>query len=89
MARTIPEPPTGVTLSPVANKTIDDAKAWLGEVLEVDVSTRYLKSATDAGELRCQIVAGRRRYSTAELWRFMLSRPERTAGRGAKKAVTR
>jgi hypothetical protein len=89
MALVLPQPPTGVTLSPVANKTLDDAQAWLRSALEVDVSTTYLKKQTDANELRCQIVAGRRRYSTAELFRFLVTRPERTAGRGGKRVATR
>lgn len=88
MAQVLPPPPPGVVLSPVANKTIDEAKVWLQTALEVDVSTRYLKASTDAGELRCQIVAGRRRYSTMELYRFLITRPERTAGPGGRKAAT-
>jgi hypothetical protein len=89
MAFVPPAPPSGVTLSPVANKTIDEAQVWLRDHLELDVSTRYLKSSTDADELHCQIVAGRRRYSTSELYKFVVTRPARTAGRGGKRAAAR
>lgn len=89
MARTLPAPPPGVTLSPVANMGIGSARDWLRDALGVDVTTRYLKAATDARELRCQIVAGRRAYATTELYRFLVTRPERTSGRGGRKAATK
>ena len=85
MARTpmtfnIPNPPPDVALSPVANKTADSAVDWLRSVLDIHVTTRYIKTQTEAGELRCQIVAGKRLYSTAELYKFILSRPGQTKG---------
>lgn len=89
MTRTLPAPPPGVALSPVANKSIEDARDWLRDALGVNVTTRYLKAATDARELRCQIVAGRRAYSTAALNEFLVTRPERTSGRGGKKGATK
>lgn len=77
----IPDPPPGVVLSPVANKSIDEALTWLREVLEVSVSRRFVRCSTDTQDLRCQIIAGRRRYSTAELYRWIVTRPTSTAAR--------
>ncbi|MFV9634854.1 hypothetical protein [Mycobacterium neumannii] len=81
IAMDIPAPPIGVQLSPVANKTATEAVEWYRSTLSVSVTTRYLKSATEAGELRCQIIAGKRRYSTAELYRFIVTRPSHTAAK--------
>ena len=86
MARTpmvfkLPDPPPNLELSPLANKTIDQAVDWLKDVLEINVRPRYLKTNTDSGELRCQIVSNRRMYSTAELYRFIATRPGHTAGK--------
>jgi hypothetical protein len=75
----VPEPPGSLGVSPVPDKTVKDAVAWYRDI-GVEVTARYLKAATDRNELMCRIIAGRRRYSTAELWRFITTRPTRTAG---------
>ena len=77
----IPAPPIGVELSPVPALVAVKAVEWYRNTLCVNVTTRYLKSATEAGDLRCQIIAGRRRYSTAELYRFIVTRPSHTAAK--------
>lgn len=84
MARTqlsvrIPAPPASLAVSPVPDKTVGDAVAWY-HAIGVEVTERWLKAVTDRKELMCRIVAGRRMYSTAELWRFIVTRPSRTAG---------
>jgi hypothetical protein len=75
----IPEPPASLNVSPVPDKTVADAVAWYAGI-GVEVTERWLKTVTDRKELTCRIIAGRRMYSTAELWRFIVTRPTRTAG---------
>ncbi|WP_460357693.1 hypothetical protein [Mycobacterium sp. ZZG] len=75
----MPDPPTSLVLSPVPDRTVTDAVAWYRSI-GVEVTERWLKSVTDRRELACRIVAGRRMYSTEELWRFIVTRPSRTAG---------
>lgn len=75
----VPEPPAWLSVSPVPDKTVQDAVAWY-QGIGVVVTERWLKSVTDRRELVCRIVAGRRMYSTQELWRFIVTRPTRTAG---------
>jgi hypothetical protein len=75
----LPGPPAWLTLSPVPDKSIKDAVAWYEEI-GVHVTERWLKSVTDRKELVCRIIAGRRYYSTEALWRFIVTRPTRTAG---------
>jgi hypothetical protein len=77
----VPEPPGELELSPVPNKSAAQAVEWYRDRLDLEVTPRYLKAATDAGELRCQIVARRRMYSTAELYRFVVTRPGHTTGK--------
>jgi hypothetical protein len=68
-----------VVLSPVPDKTVAGAVEWYREI-GVPVTERWIKTVTDRRELMCRIVAGRRTYSTQELWRFIVTRPTRTAG---------
>jgi hypothetical protein len=75
----MPEPPTWLILSPVPDKSVKGAVEWYRGV-GVEVTERWLKSVTDRNELVCRIIAGRRYYSTEELWRFIVTRPSRTAG---------
>jgi hypothetical protein len=75
----VPEPPSRLNVSPVPDKTVSDAVTWY-QGIGVEVTQRWLKSVTDRKELVCRIVAGRRMYSTEELWRFITTRPTRTAG---------
>ena len=75
----VPEPPTWLSLSPVPDKSVETAVNWYRGI-GVHVTERWLKSVTDRRELMCRIVAGKRCYSTAELWRFIVTRPSRTAG---------
>ena len=75
----VPEPPTWLSLSHVPDKSVKDAVEWYRGI-GVDVTERWLKSVTGRRELVCRIVAGRRMYSTEELWRFIVTRPTRTAG---------
>ena len=77
--RPVPSPPARLYLSPVPDKCIKDAVAWYRGI-GVEVTERWLKTVTDRKELMCRIVAGRRYYSTEELWRFIVTRPSRTAG---------
>ena len=74
----IPDPPPGVVLDEIPNKSLDEATAWCLEVLGVDVKPRFLRNATDTGKLACRIVAQRRRYSSAELYRFFVTLPTST-----------
>jgi hypothetical protein len=76
---TVPDPPASLSLSPVPDKTVADAVAWYAGI-GVLVTERWLKAVTDRKELTCRIIAGRRMYSTEELWRFITTRPTRTAG---------
>ena len=75
----IPEPPDHLKVSPVPDKTVSDAVEWYASI-GVPVTQRWIKTVTDRKELMCRIVAGRRMYSTTELWRFIVTRPTRTAG---------
>lgn len=75
----VPEPPEALNVSPVPDKTLTDAVEWYRGI-GLEVTERWLKTVTDRKELTCRIVAGRRMYSTAELWRFITTRPTRTAG---------
>src|SRR3954469_24724878 len=75
----VPDPPAWLAVSPVPDKTVKDAVAWYAGI-GVPVTEPWLKSVTDRRELACRIVAGRRMYSTDELWRFIVTRPTRTAG---------
>jgi hypothetical protein len=75
----VPEPPASLEVSPIPDKTVAGAVAWY-EGIGVEVTERWLKTVTDRKELICRIVAGRRMYSTEELWRFIVTRPSRTAG---------
>ncbi|WP_302776023.1 hypothetical protein [Mycolicibacterium neoaurum] len=61
------------------DKTVTDAVEWYRGI-GVEVTERWLKTVTDRKELTCRIIAGRRMYATAELWRFITTRPTRTAG---------
>lgn len=82
----IPAAPDSVTLSPVPALTAPEAVEWYRNMLGVGVTPRYLKTVTEAGQLRCQIVAGRRQYSTAELYRFIVTRPGHTAAKKERTA---
>jgi len=75
----VPEPPVDLCISPVPDKTVSGAVEWYRGI-GIEVTERWLKTVTDRRELACRIVAGRRCYSTAELWRFITTRPTRTAG---------
>ena len=75
----VPDPPASLSVSPVPDKTVTDAVDWYRSI-GVEVTERWLKTVTDRRELMCRIVAGRRMYSTQELWRFIVTRPARTAG---------
>lgn len=75
----VPDPPASLDVSPVPDKTVTDAVTWYRGI-GVEVTERWLKTVTDRKELMCRIVAGRRMYSTEELWRFIVTRPTRTAG---------
>ncbi|PBA12767.1 hypothetical protein CKJ69_22300 [Mycobacterium avium] len=66
-------------MSPVPDKTAAEAVEWYASI-GVPVTERWIKTVTDRKELMCRIVAGRRMYSTTELWRFIVTRPTRTAG---------
>lgn len=75
----VPEPPTWLSLSHIPDKSVKDAVEWYRRI-GVNITERWLKSVTDRDELVCRIVAGKRMYSTEELWRFIVTRPTRTAG---------
>lgn len=73
----IPAPPEGVILSPVPNLKLEDAQTWIREALGLDVTISYLKKSTDRGQLVAPIIGPRRMYATAELFRFLCTRPSR------------
>lgn len=75
----VPEPPDHLNVSAVPDKTVAEVVAWYASI-GVPVTERWIKTVTDRNELMCRIVAGRRMYSTTELWRFITTRPTRTAG---------
>lgn len=75
----VPDPPAHLDVSPIPDKTVADAVAWYAGI-GVPVTERWIKTVTDRRELSCRIVEGRRMYSTEELWRFIVTRPTRTAG---------
>jgi len=75
----VPDPPAHLEVSPVPDKTVAEAVAWY-QGIGVKVTERWIKTVTDRKELHCRIIAGRRCYSTEELWRFITTRPTRTAG---------
>jgi hypothetical protein len=79
LSNKVPDPPATLNVSPVPDKTVSDAVSWYAGI-GVPVTERWIKTVTDRRELMCRIVAGRRMYSTAELWRFIVTRPTRTAG---------
>ncbi|OBK18590.1 hypothetical protein A5636_20285 [Mycobacterium asiaticum] len=78
MVRVVP-PPEWLSLSHVPDKNLAQAVEWYRQ-LGVDITERWLKSVTDRNELICRIIGGRRMYSTEDLWRFIVTRPSRTAG---------
>ncbi len=75
----VPEPPTWLNISAAPDKTVKGAVDWYKRV-GVDVTEGWIKKVTDRNELTCRIIAGKRYYSTEELWRFIVTRPSRTAG---------
>lgn len=81
----LPPPPAGLELSNVWNKTVTQAVEWLKEPpIEIEVTERFLKVSTDEDELPCRIVAAKRMYSTADLYRFIMTRPTHTKMKGHK-----
>lgn len=81
MAKVLPEPPDGVSLSPVPNLNVHQAVNWYRAELGVSVTPRYLKEYTSNGALACAIIAGRRMYSTRALYDFIVTRPTKKAAR--------
>lgn len=73
----LPAPPEGLNLSPVPNKTLHEAQDWIRDELGLAVTISYLKKSTDRGLLSAPIIGPRRMYSTAELFRFLCTRPTR------------
>jgi len=67
-------PPPGVALTWVPGMDIYQAVDWYKQI-GVEVTPRYLKEKSNTGELRCSIIAGRRAYSSNDLWDFITSRP--------------
>jgi hypothetical protein len=74
----IPEPPASLDLSPVPNMRVDQAVVWLRDTLGINVTERYLRRQTDAGELRCAVIAGARHYSSRALYEWLVTRPAHT-----------
>jgi hypothetical protein len=83
MALSIPNPPDNVRLSPVPNKTVEQAVQWFRAELELNITPRFIRRATSEGKLRCHILARRRMYSTADLYAFVVTRPTVSPARGA------
>jgi hypothetical protein len=82
----IPDPPSWLELSHLPDKNLKQAVVWCQRDAKItNITERYLRNATDAGELKCRIIAGQRRYSTRDLYDFILTRPSGTAGRGKPK----
>ncbi|CAM3635995.1 hypothetical protein MYFR107205_20230 [Mycolicibacterium frederiksbergense] len=70
-------------MSHLPTKTLTEAVDWFAR-FDVSLTERFIREATDKGALRCQIVAGRRMYSTAVLYEWVVSLPSNTR-RGKKK----
>jgi len=83
MAKMLPAPPDGVRLSPVPNLDAQQAVNWFRAELGIALTARYLKECTTNGALPCAIIAGRRMYSTRDLYEFIVTRPSRRAPRRA------
>lgn len=64
-------------ISHLPTKSTTEAVAWLA-AHGVEVTETYLTNARRSGKLTAAIVAGKRRYSTAELYRFVVSLPGST-----------
>ena len=79
MAKMLPAPPEGVRLSPVPNLDASQAVNWFRAELGLALTPRYLKEYTTNGALPCAIIAGRRMYSTRDLYEFIVTRPSRKA----------
>ena len=75
MSSVLPAPPVGVRLSPVPNRTVEQAVTWLQAELEMSVTPRYIKRSIAEGKLRCHIVARRRMLSTTDLYSWIVTRP--------------
>lgn len=63
-----PDPPPGVILSPIPEHDLAGATSYCNNVLRLPCTARWLKAATDRGDLACNIVGGRRLYSTQALF---------------------
>lgn len=72
MSRVLPAPPDGVRLSPVPNKTVDDAVNWLRSELEMPVTARYIRRCVADGTLPYQVIARRLMFSTADLYAWVV-----------------
>ena len=64
-------------------KSTAEASLWLTS-FGVPVTERFIRDATDKGTLPCQIVGGKRTYSTAALYEWVISLSARTARPGRK-----
>ncbi len=75
MSRTLPAPPEGVRLSPVPNKTVEEAVTWLAAELQMEITPRYVRRSVAEGKLKCHIVARRRMLSTFDLYSWIVGHP--------------
>lgn len=79
----LPPPPDGVKLSHVPALTAEAAVDWYLDNFDLWVTARWLRDQVDAENLTCRIICGKRHFSTQELYRFIVTRPARTARRRA------
>ena len=80
----IPDPPEWLELSTVPDKTVEQAAEWI-TALGPKVTVRYIRAQTDKCELRCQVIAGVRYYSTRNLWDFLMTRKRTKAAKDVKR----
>jgi hypothetical protein len=76
MSRTqyVPPPPTLLKVDAAPCFTVEEAAEWISHRVGPKVTATYLRNATDKHQLQCSIIAGKRHYSTEQLWAFISTR---------------
>ncbi len=85
MTKKIPEPPSGLELSPVPSLNLAEATHFCNAEMKFPTSERWLRESANRGDLEYSIVAGRRLFSTRQLFFWACNHPNR---RNPKKAGT-
>ncbi len=69
-----PDPPPGLELSPLFElEGIDGAADWVCENLRLPATGRWIHDHTIAGHIRYVRALGKRRYSSLELYNFVMA----------------